>query len=91
MDSSYKVFDGIGRLWQRNAGTEGGDGVLETNFSSGNNKQTGLSISPSELKEMATSAVMGLGKSLKESTNREGREYTVPGFLEHRKILIKVK
>ncbi|CAO3613086.1 unnamed protein product [Cunninghamella blakesleeana] len=87
MDSSYKVFDGIGRLWQRNTGSEGGDGVLETNISSGNNKQPGLSISPSELKEMATSAVIGLGKSLKESTHREGREYTVPGFLEQRKIL----
>ncbi|KAI9303391.1 hypothetical protein BJ944DRAFT_183470 [Cunninghamella echinulata] len=87
MDSSYKVFDGIGRLWQRNTTAEG-DGTSETNISGGNNKQTGLSISPSELKELATSAVIGFGKSLKDSS-REGREYTVPGFLEQRKAPIK--
>ncbi|KAI8097512.1 uncharacterized protein BX664DRAFT_326584 [Halteromyces radiatus] len=106
MDSSYRVFDGIGRFWQQRNGTDNDNLTVSATMTSSapttaqvidtNNKRhhSFSSLSPSELKDMATS-VIGLSKSKKEesgtTTHREGInwENAVPGFLEQRKASLK--
>ncbi|KAI8343145.1 hypothetical protein BC941DRAFT_410535 [Chlamydoabsidia padenii] len=102
MDSSYRVFDGIGRFWQQrnNSDVDASTTTLAPSSQSsststyGNNSKTHHGISPSELKDMATS-VMGLAKSKKDlsppSSQREASHWdkAIPGFLEQRKTSIK--
>ncbi|SAM07822.1 hypothetical protein [Absidia glauca] len=89
MDSSYRVFDGIGRFWQQRNHAEGDGSLTSTTAApspSTHKANHGItSLSPSELKDMATSA-MGLTKSKKDAS---GWDNAVPGFLEQRKGSIK--
>ncbi|KAI9251501.1 hypothetical protein BDA99DRAFT_522029 [Phascolomyces articulosus] len=81
MDSSYRMFDGIGKLWQRDGGVSGGSGKggpvplsNSTSSSSGSmmdqviNRVRATSATESELKDMPSGSIPK--EAIKESRSR---------------------